>query len=350
MSLPDFDVVDPHMHLFDVANKHRPATYRSVQLFGWSERVLRFMMKYLGPQDALAYFGERTDMLRDYLPASFRADSRSSRVKRYVHIQVVWEDHTPLAPVGETRWLEQLEDGPAAMVAFADLLLGQDVAEVLNAHIDASDRVRGIRHMIAWHEKNGIMNFAHEPEISRSSEFRSGFEQLAAHNLSFDAWCFGDQISEVRELAASCPEVPVVLCHTGTPVGFGGEFQGIGSSKSERESIASKWRDDISALAEQPQVMCKISGLLMPAMGFGYEKSDASPSVAELTDRLSPLVTHCIDAFTPERCMIASNFPVDRVSADYETVTRAMFGITSEYGEAAQRSLFADTAAKFYRL
>jgi len=344
------EIVDSHIHLFDVANKDRPATHLPVKLFGWNDTVLRWAMKYLGPKSALSYFGSRTDMVHDYLVENFRRDSVSSKVRRYVHIQVGWKETEPMDPVGETRWLERLSDGPAAMVAFADLRLGAGVAPVLEAHKSASNRVRGIRQMLAWHPNKDVMNFSHEPEISRTPAFRAGYEQLAVHNLSFDAWCFDDQLDEVIELAAWCPEVPMVLCHAGTPVGIGGEFMGVGATEQQRDRIAKEWRDSILQLGQQQHVMCKLSGLLMPVLGFGYEHCSMRPTVSELVDSLGPLVSHCIEAFTPQRCIYASNFPVDRVSADYFTIVEALLDITAPHGAAAQKAMFADNAAAFYRI
>ncbi len=174
MPLAIDEIVDPHIHLFDVANPNRPATYLPAKLFGWNDALLRWVMKYLGPKSALAYFGQRTDMVRDYFPENYRQDTASSKVGRYVHIQVGWQDDQPLDPVGETRWLEQLADGPAAMVAFADLCLGSNVAPVLAAHKSASSRVRGIRQMLAWHPNEGIMDFAHAARDQSHSRLSSG--------------------------------------------------------------------------------------------------------------------------------------------------------------------------------
>lgn len=194
------------------------------------------------------------------------------------------------------------------------------------------------------------MNFAHQPRLSQSASFRAGYEQLAEHDLSFDAWCFGDQIDEVTDLAAFCPQVPMVLCHGGTPIGIAGPFMGIGATAAARDRIDKQWRESILRLAEQQHVMCKLSGWLMPIVGFGFEQRLDRPGVAELVDKLGPLVNHLITAFTPQRCMFGSNFPVDRVSADYDKIFQAMIRLTADFGTDAQRSIFRDSAMKFYRL
>ena len=347
-SMPVDEFIDAHIHLFDLKGTPRPMQPLG-KLFGWSDRVLRTMAPILMPNDAVDFFGRRTALLGDYMPPDYRADTASSEVGRYVHVQAGWKDKSPLDPVGETAWLDSLEDGPAAIVAYADLS-HPDVGSVLAAHMRASSRTRGIRHMLSWHPADGVMNFAESADLSVSPEFRSGVASLAEHALTFDAWCYSNQLHDFAELASTVPEVDMVLCHVGTPVGLFGEFAGVGVSEQERARIGDEWRDGISAVADRSNVRVKISGLLMPVLGLGYEHAPKSPSVGELVERLSPVVDHVVDAFGPARCMIASNFPVDRVSAGFETVTAAMIEMTSRYGPEAQRAMFADTAARFYRL
>ena len=347
--MPCDDVVDPHIHLFDLKGTPRPMQPLG-KLFGWNERLLRFMATKMMPSETVSFFGRSTDLLGDYLPPHYRADATSSKVGRYVHIQAGWTDDKPMDPVGETDWLSGLDDGPAAIVAHADLSLGSDVGPVLAAHLAASERVRGIRHMLSWHQSPEVMNFTEVEGLSRTPRFRAGYDQLAEHGLSFDAWGYSNQLVEIAELAAHNPEVPMVLCHAATPIGYFGPFGGVGATTQERTEIAARWRDGISAVAAQAHTHCKLSGLLMPALGLGLESPTASISVQELAERLSPIVEHCVDAFGPQRCMVASNFPVDRVSASYADVTAAMVTITAGYGQEAQRMMFRDTAATFYRL
>jgi len=349
LDMPVDEMLDAHIHLFNLKGTPRPMQPLG-KLFGWNERVLRFMATKLMPDDTVNFFGPGTPLLADYMPVDYRADVESSGVGRYVHVQAAWTDKRPLDPVGETVWLESLDDGPAAIIGYADLSLGADVAPVLAAHNAASTRMRGIRHMLAWHHDKTVMNHAVRPRLAHDPRFREGFDRLTEHGLSFDAWCYSAQIDEVSALAQHNPDVPMVLCHMGTPIGIGGEFGGIGVSEQERARIAGEWRDGISGLALNKHVNCKLSGLLMPVLGFGYEHSKKSPSVAELVGRLSPMIEHCIDAFGPERCMVASNFPVDKVAVTYETMTKAMLEMTHRYGLEAQQAMFAGTAETFYRI
>ncbi len=348
-TMPVDDVVDPHIHLFDLLGTPRPMQPIG-KLFRGNEKLVRAAAIKAMPASTIAYFGTRTDLFGDYLPTQFRADSASSKVGRYVHIEAGWSNKTPMDPVGETVWLDALPDGPAAIVGHADLTRGTAAGAVMRGHLDASHKVRGIRHSMSWHEAGGVMDFGTAKAMSRMSGYRAGFDQLAVHGLSFDAWCFAEQIPHVTELADHNPDVPIVLCHLGTPVGIGGEFAGIGATPAERDRISGRWRDALADLASRPQVSAKISGLLMPALGFGHEHTEASPSVDRLAEELGPMVEHALAVFGPDRCMFASNFPVDRVSSDYETVTRAMLQLTESLDDAAQAALWRDTAVRFYRL
>ena len=120
--MPDFDheIIDPHIHLFDVHGTPRP-TQQFVRLFGWNERLLRAMLKRMFPKPTVSFFGERTSLVNDYLTSEYRADSVTSEVGRYVHVQAGWKDKTPMDAVGETEWLESPADPPAAIVEHADL-------------------------------------------------------------------------------------------------------------------------------------------------------------------------------------------------------------------------------------
>ncbi len=343
------EVIDPHIHLFDVAGTPRP-TQPLAKMFGWNDKVLRTAAKVLFPKPTMHFFGEDNNLLSDYMPPDYRADTASSKVGRYVHIEAGWKDKDPLDPVGETEWLETLADPPAGIVAHADLNLGAAVAPVLKAHKAASSQVRGIRHTLSVHVNPAVMPFAEDADMSRTANFRKGYEQLAEHELSYDAWAYSTQLSQIAELAEAIPEVPMVLCHAGTPVGYGGDFQGVGATEAARNQIAAQWRNGMLMVAAQPHVRVKLSGLLMPVLGFGYENAATKPGVPELVDKLGPLVRFCIDTFGPERCMVASNFPVDRVSANYSDVFDAMVELTAEDGQAAQAQMFAGTAESFYRL
>ena len=102
-----------------------------------------------------------------------------------------------LAPVGETHFVQRIADASstekidktkvsAAIVGFADLLLGDSVEEVLTAHINASpNRFRGIRHACGWDTSVEIRNSHTKPppQLYLSKLFRKGFRTLQTITL-----------------------------------------------------------------------------------------------------------------------------------------------------------------------
>ncbi|MCA9720101.1 MAG: amidohydrolase family protein, partial [Myxococcales bacterium] len=233
-----------------------------------------------------------------------------------------------------------------------DLRLGDAVDEVLAAHRAASPATRGVRYMLTWHEHPLVHSYAPAPALTRDPQWRRGYAALARHELSFDAWVYHEQLGELAALARDIPEVRVVLCHVGTPVGLGGSFHGIGADAGARDRIRGAWLEGLAELAACPNVHCKLSGLTMPVIGFGFHERAHKPDVEELAAALESPLRAAIDAFGVERCMFASNFPVDKVSTTLDTLWRAFGRVVDrlELDDAARRRLFRDNARAFYRL
>ncbi|MDX1658832.1 MAG: amidohydrolase family protein [Nitriliruptorales bacterium] len=94
----------------------------------------------------------------------------------------------------------------------------------------------------------------------------------------------------------------------------------------------------------------RCSGIGMPVVGWGWHERERQPSAAELVDRLGPVVEFVVDTFGAERCMFASNFPVDKVSYAWTDLFDAFAEIVAGRPVDEQRALFAETARRVYRL
>ena len=263
-----------------------------------------------------------------------------------------------MAPVGETEFVNGMAamaasglygktQVAAAIVGFADLRLGEQVGEVLAAHIQAGGgRFRGIRHSTAHDDDDGILGAEHTSPHGRlfyDETFRRGFAQLAPMKLSFDAWFYHPQIPELTDLARAFPETPIVMDHVGAPLG-------IGPYAGRREEVFADWSRNISALAQCPNVHVKLGGLAMKLTGFGHHKLPQPPSSEVLAAAWKPYLLHCIEAFGPERCMFESNFPVDKASCAYTTLWNAFKRVAAGFSADEKAALFHDTAARFYRI
>ena len=266
------------------------------------------------------------------------------------------EPDARLRPIGETEFV----NGAAAMsasgnygetaacagiVSYADLTLGSGVREVLETHMQAATRFRGIRHATGWHAHDAIRNSHTFPTkgLMAEREFRAGFAELGKLNLSFDAWFYHEQLPEFIDLARAHPEVTCILDHFGGPLG-------IGPYEGKREEVFAFWRECISELATLPNVVAKLGGLVMPINGFGFHKRAAPATSIELVEATKDYYLHTIDCFGVERCMFESNFPVDKRSCSYHVLWNAFKRLTSNFSAHEKACLFHDTATKVYRL
>jgi predicted TIM-barrel fold metal-dependent hydrolase len=245
-------------------------------------------------------------------------------------------------PVGEVEYAagiaRQCETHPgstqvcAGIVGSTDLRLGDRVQEVLDAMAAAgAGRFRGIRQISVWHPDKTVKGTITNPPpgLLFDLDFRRGMKVLAANGLSFDTWALHTQLVELYDLACACPDIPIVMDHTGGAIGMGLY---------------------IGTLAKAPNVCAKIGGFGMRLWGFGFHEQALPPSSEELAAALRPYVETCIDAFGPARCMFESNFPVDKGSFSYGNMWNAFKRLAQGYSDDEQQMLFHGTAQRVYRL
>lgn len=310
--------------------------------------------------DAHHHLYDRPDVR--YLTDDFSADLKSGHnVVATVLVQARYGYDTcgpeEFRPVGETRFAAEAARLAAsgdsarfgvasAIVPFADLTLGDAARPVMEAHLAAGEqRVRGIRHILAWHSDTSLLNPAYPTSeaMMESTGFRAGFSHLAPLGLSFDAWVLFPQLSSLAQLARAFPDTPIVVNHCGGPL-LGGIYRGMDSE------VFAVWKAGMMALAQCPNVMVKLSGLGMPSAGFGFDGASPPAASRDLTAAWRPWMESCVTLFGPDRTMFASNFPADRPSYDYATGWNAMKHIVSGASDEEKDELFRKSAVRFYRL
>ena len=261
-----------------------------------------------------------------------------------------------LRPVGETEFVNGVAAmsasggfGPtrvgSGIVSFADLTLGDRVGAVLDAHMAASPRFRGIRHAAGWDASDQIRNSHTNPPagLFLDARFRRGFAELAKRGLTFDAWLYHPQLANLTDLAKAFPDTTIILDHFGGPLG-------IGPYAGRRAEVFSEWKRTIRSLAGCRNVVAKLGGLVMPLNGFGFHKRTEPIGSVELAEVTRDWYLHAIECFGVERCMFESNFPVDKVSVSYRVLWNSFKRITAGFSAAERAALFHDTAVRVYRL
>jgi predicted TIM-barrel fold metal-dependent hydrolase len=134
-----------------------------------------------------------------------------------------------------------------------------------------------------------------------------------------------DDFAVLDELAARWPGVTLLLSHGCLP---------LERTTSEFEA----WSAAIRSLARRPNVACKISTVV------GASQPEAS------VDRVRPWVLACVEAFGADRCMLASNFPIDRPYCTYPQLVELYRQSLAELTASERRAVLAGTATRIYAL
>jgi L-fuconolactonase len=232
----------------------------------------------------------------------------------------------------------------AGIVGFADLQLGDRVRPVLEAQVAAGNgRLRGIRRNIPYDPSNEGSFPPQVPHLALDPQFRAGLAHLRPLGLSFDVWMFHPQLPELADLLRAFPDTQMVLNHVGGVLGEG-PYAG------KRDEVFKVWSANIRELAQFPNLTVKLGGLGMSRCGWDFHLREAPPASQELAEAWRPYIEFCIGAFGVERCMMESNFPVDKISTGYGVLWNALKRITRDCSASEKAALYHDTAARVYRL
>lgn len=234
----------------------------------------------------------------------------------------------------------------AGIIGHADLMLGDKVQPVLEALTAAGNgRFRGIRHGVTWDTGNAAKFGRRQPPQHQVLDpvFRKGFAHLKPLGLSFESWQFHPQLPDTVDLLRAFPETNVILNHCGG-------LLGIAPHDGNREEVFAVWRNHMRELVQFPNLTVKVGGLGMTYCGWEFHLGEMPPSSEELATAWRPYVETCIELFGANRCMMESNFPVDKESTGYCVLWNALKRITQNCSAAEKSALYRDTAARVYRL
>ncbi|WP_447928230.1 amidohydrolase family protein [Vreelandella sp. EE27] len=292
-------VVDPHLHFWALDQGNQP----------WLEN----------PSPNL--LGDYTPMARDFGPQELFDQLDDIELMGLVHVEADADD-----PVAETQWLTRLlarhSSLDVAMVAGVDLSQHEAPAQ-LEAQLELSSQIRGVRQILNVHQ-DPLYDYVGRHYMEESL-WQQNMARLAQLELSFDLQIYPSQMTQAAALAARHPDIQFVLNHAGMYV----DRQGV---RGWRE-----WRDGMRLLARQPNIAVKLSG-------FGM--LDHHWSVGSIR----PLILEALDAFGVERCLFASNYPVDGLYAGYQDIWRAYAQIVADASQAEHQALFVKNARRIYRI
>ena len=141
-------------------------------------------------------------------------------------------------------------------------------------------------------------------DMSQSDIFRNNVRKIGVSGKTFDICFLPGQLPVACELAKACENTKLILNHCGVP-----DIAGNGLDP---------WRQDIKAIAQIPNVICKLSGLM----------AYCAPGTSSL-ETIEPYVDHVLNCFGPNRMVWGSDWPVVNLAKglpEWIAVTRKILG------------------------
>ncbi len=223
--MPDFPIVDTHLHL-------------------WAPKRLSYPWLAGAPK-----------LNRDFLIEDYRRACAPVAVAKMVFVQC---DCVPAQAWAEVEWVAEVartEPRLRGIVARATLENGATVEAEL-ARLASQPLVKGVRRLIQSEADNAFCLRA---------DFVHGVQLLHAHGLSFDLCIKHPQLANTIKLVRQCPDVQFVLDHIGKPDIKAGKLD--------------PWRAELRELAKLENVWCKLSGLTTEADHAKWTGADLRPYI-----------------------------------------------------------------------
>lgn len=370
---PDFPIVDPHHHMWDARTQDKgwPMSKFTIRvLYALNPGITqKICVKKQDPR-IVEVFSDKLPQVVPYMANNMLRDienieqgsrplpSRIPTIESFpghnvvatVYIECGWADPKArsevMKAVPEVGMAQAVASSSnnrlcTGIVGHVPFLEGaEEVRPALAAMVEQFPNMRGIRDAIAFRE--GYLPMNTDKDMAYNAKFRSAFSLLSEFNLTYDTWLYHDNIPALRDLALAFPETTIICDHMGSPVPL---------PPGVPETTFKEWAPSINELADRcPNVVVKLSGLGIPICGFGFHSRPAPPSSAELAKAWRPYVLHCIECFGVDRCMFASNFPVDKVSCSYTALFNSFKIIVTDFSFEDKKKLFHDNAVRVYRL
>lgn len=251
----------------------------------------------------------RSFRMEDYLAAT-----ESMEIVKSVHVEA---DIDEAFIADETRYILELserDDNPLSGV-------------VANARPEYDNFRESIQQFASHPNLKGIRRLLQsEPdELSTTTTFRENIRSLEEWGLSFDICVRDHQLPFAIELVKDCPNVSFILDHCGNP-----------DIKNRNYDL---WRERIAEIADLPNVVIKVSGIVVNTDVENWTVED-----------LRPAVEHAIASFGWDRVMFGSDWPVCTLAASYRQWFDALNFLVADASEENKRKLFRENAGKVYRL
>lgn len=274
-------VIDSHQHFW----KYDPVTY------SWIDDSMKVLQ-------------------RDFLPSDLGPILQSNGVDGCVAVQADQSE-------AETDFLLELareNEFIKGVVGWVDLR-SEDVNKRL-AHFSQNKKLKGVRHIVQEEP---------DPEFMLRKDFQNGIKHLADFGLTYDILVYPNQLAAAVLLSRVFPEQKFVLDHIAKP--------------RISEGLDQEWVNNIKELASNPNVSCKVSGMVTETTNFQWQQED-----------FYPFMDIVLNAFGWQRLMYGSDWPVCLLAGNYKEVITIVTDYISKLSKNERAGIMGLNAKEFYSL
>ena len=258
--------------------------------------------------DQYPWIASGSPLVKSFLPADLAVELEKCDLHGCIAVQA-------RQSLEETRWLLELADQTSmikGVVGWVDLRSPhvQQQLEEFSQH----EKLVGVRHVVQDEVDDNFM---------LGHQFQDGIRALEQFDLTYDILIYPRQLPAAIRLAENFPDQPFVLDHIAKPL--------------IKDAVLEPWASEIRDLAKHPHVMCKLSGMITEAKLNQWKPADFVPYL--------DVILH---AFTPERLMFGSDWPVALLSGSYVDAYKLVADYIHPLGPDVERMIFGENACKFY--
>lgn len=261
--------------------------------------------------DRHTWINESMAVLRkNYLPSDLEPLLSANKVDGCVAVQAEMSED-------ETRFLLKLaSEYPFIMgvVGWVDLM-----DECVDSRLEffaANPKLKGIRHIVQDEPDDDFM---------LRPRFQNGIGKLGAHSLVYDILVYPRQLPAAIGLVRKFPGQQFVIDHLAKPAFSAG--------------VDGEWKKNMQTLAGNPNVVCKISGMVTEAAGFSWNN-----------ELFYPFMDILLEAFGARRLLFGSDWPVCLLAADYGGVKDIVTSYLDRLSASEKRDILGENAIKVYNL
>lgn len=268
-------IVDAHHHFWDPTRREYP----------WMGRELDAIRKPFGPDEL------RPALVDNGIDATILVQTISS----------VEETREFLATAAVTDFV-------AGVVGWVDLMspsVGETIASLVN------DLLVGIRHQV--HDEP-------DPRWLLRDDVQRGIQLVGEAGLVYELLVRTRELPAALETVRRHHDMQFVIDHAAKP--------------RIRTGWDSEWEEALAPFSDEPNVSCKLSGLVTEADWKAWTPQ-----------QIEPYVKRVVGWFGADRCMFGSDWPVCLVAASYSQVVDMVQQVTG-----LDEQIFGMTAARVYGL